>query len=127
MVCAHDEGDILTLAHYGIHCQLPLTCAPHTLQETLKALETNPQYTTTLVTSTLASVHSQTGEQLTPQEKCFLRLCCTELTYKEMATELNITERATDALRDKLFGKLKVVSRSGLMRYALKKNIATLM
>ena len=43
----------------------------------------------------------------------FLRLACTEMTYKEIANEMHLNPRAVDNLRDNLFEKLEVKSRVG--------------
>lgn len=50
----------------------------------------------------------------------FLKLACTELTYKEIAKKMALNPRAVDNLRDSLFQKLSVKSRMGLAMYAIK-------
>lgn len=57
---------------------------------------------------------------LTEQELLFLKLSCTEMTYKEVATQMNLTPRAVDTLRDNLFIKLDLKSRVGLAIYAIR-------
>ncbi len=63
--------------------------------------------------------------QFTDFEIQFLRKCATELTFKEIAAELNITARVIDACREKLFLKLDVKNRVGLALYAVKCGIVT--
>jgi DNA-binding CsgD family transcriptional regulator len=53
-------------------------------------------------------------------EMRFLKLVCTEKTYKEIAEELRISNRSVDALRDNLFDKLDIKSRVGLVLYAIR-------
>lgn len=55
----------------------------------------------------------------------FLDLTCTDLTYKEIANEMNLNPRAVDNLRDNLFEKLEVKSRVGLAMYAIRHCIHT--
>lgn len=53
----------------------------------------------------------------------FMRLVCSELTYKEIASELKLNPRAIDGIRDGLFTRLEVKSRVGLAMYAIKNGI----
>lgn len=62
---------------------------------------------------------------LTETEIKFLRWTCTDLTYKEIATEMGLNVRAVDNLRDNLFGKLDVKNRVGLVMYSIKHGIQT--
>lgn len=54
----------------------------------------------------------------------FLRLSSSDLTYKEIAHEMNMTARKIDHLRDGLFAKLDVKSRVGLAIYAIRNGIS---
>lgn len=62
---------------------------------------------------------------LTANEVKFLELCCSELTYKEIATKMSLSVHTIDNYRDALFQKLDLKSRTGLVLYALKNNIAS--
>lgn len=61
--------------------------------------------------------------QLTPKEIIFLKLACSEKTYKEIAEEMNISPRTVDGYRDELFKKLNVLSRVGLVIFAIKNGL----
>ena len=61
--------------------------------------------------------------QLTAKEIAFLKLACTEKTYKEIAEEMNISPRTVDGYRDELFKKLNVLSRVGLVIFAIKNGL----
>jgi DNA-binding NarL/FixJ family response regulator len=65
------------------------------------------------------------ANDLTPNEMKFLELCCSELTYKEIATKMSLSVHTIDNYRDALFQKLDLKSRTGLVLYALKNNIAS--
>jgi DNA-binding CsgD family transcriptional regulator len=56
----------------------------------------------------------------------FLKLCCTENSYTEIAKEMNISSRTAEGYRDTLFKKLKVKSRTGLVLFALQTGIVPL-
>jgi len=63
---------------------------------------------------------------LSDQEVQFLKLACSDLTYKEIAQKLGLNPRTIDTLRDHLFIKLDVKSRVGLAMVAIKNGIMTL-
>lgn len=63
---------------------------------------------------------------LTANEIRFLELCCSELTYKEIAGKMNLSVHTIDNYRDALFEKLELKSRTGLVLFALKNNIVRL-
>lgn len=50
----------------------------------------------------------------------FMKLVSTDMTYKEIASKMNLTPRAIDSYRDGLFEKLEVKSRVGLAIFAVK-------
>jgi DNA-binding NarL/FixJ family response regulator len=56
----------------------------------------------------------------------FLKLVCTDLTYKEIALQLNISPKTIDALREQLFNRFEVKSRVGLAMYAIKNGVVSL-
>lgn len=60
---------------------------------------------------------------LTDQEIHFLKLAATDLTYKEIALQIELSPRAVDNLRDHLFEKLDVKSRVGLAMYAIRQGL----
>jgi two-component system invasion response regulator UvrY len=60
------------------------------------------------------------------QEINFLKLACSDLTYKEIAIAMRLNPRAVDSLRDHLFEKLDVKSRVGLAIFALRKGMVAL-
>ena len=63
---------------------------------------------------------------MTGQELSFMKLVCSEQTYKEIAEELGLNPRTVDAIRDSLFGKLDVKSRVGLAMYAIKHGLVSI-
>jgi two-component system invasion response regulator UvrY len=63
--------------------------------------------------------------QLTKADIEFLKLASTELTYKEIAQQMNLNPRAVDNLRDSLFQRLAVKSRVGLVMYSIKHGLVT--
>jgi len=60
---------------------------------------------------------------LNEKEIEFLKYAATELTYKEIAQQMHLSPRTIDGYRDQLFQKLNVVSRVGLVLFAVKNGI----
>ncbi|UOB17706.1 response regulator transcription factor [Abyssalbus ytuae] len=61
--------------------------------------------------------------QLKDREVEFLKLACTEKTYKEIAGEMFLSPKTIDGYRETLFDKLEVKSRIGLVLYAIKNKL----
>jgi len=60
---------------------------------------------------------------LSEKEIEFIRLACTDLTYKEIGEKMHAGVRTVDSLRDALFAKLQVKSRVSLVLYAVNNGI----
>ncbi|MCB0699992.1 MAG: response regulator transcription factor [Chitinophagales bacterium] len=104
---------------------------PDALQRAIEGVYKNGFYHSELVTGKiLHQLISQPQEvssaQLNEKEITFLKHCCSEMTYKEIADIMGISHRTIDSYRDQLFAKLDIRSRTGLVMYALKTGIATL-
>ena len=63
---------------------------------------------------------------LADKEVDFLKWCCTEKSYKEIADVMGISTRAVESLRSNLFEKLETLSRVGLVMYAIRNGIITI-
>jgi DNA-binding CsgD family transcriptional regulator len=89
----------------------------------------NGFYHTKNVTNILMS--SLTGNEvkeidINEKERQFLKLSCTELTYKEIADKMCLSPKTIDNYRNSLFSKLNVKNRVGMVTYAIKNKIYTL-
>lgn len=60
---------------------------------------------------------------LKEREIIFLKLACTEKTYKEIANEMCLSPKTIDGYRQALFEKLNIKSRVGLVLYAIQNNL----
>lgn len=61
--------------------------------------------------------------EITPPQKLFMQLCSTDLTYRQIASELKISENTVDGYREKLFKKFNVQSRVGLVLEGIKRRL----
>ena len=107
------------------------------LEQALSSLVHKGYYYTDLVTGKLIHILNTFDDakhgpslkdiiSLTPKETEFLKLACTELTYKEIAEKMCLSIHTIDGYRDALFEKLDVKSRIGLVLYAFKNKIVLL-
>jgi len=60
---------------------------------------------------------------ITEKEKKFLQLACSDMTYKQIASIMNLSERTIDGYRESLFQKFNVQSRVGLVLEAIRREL----
>ncbi|TAJ52347.1 MAG: response regulator transcription factor [Chitinophagaceae bacterium] len=63
---------------------------------------------------------------ISDKEKQFLRHSCSDLTYKEIAALMSLSERTIEAYRETLFKKLNVSSRVGLAMESIRRGLVNL-
>jgi len=126
----YNEGAVFNLAKSGVKGYLlkdaELDEFKHSLEVIRKGGYYYPDYITDyLVKGENSQAVNQTDEpdSLTPREIEFLKLASSELTYKEIAEQMNVSLRTIDTYRDQLFEKLKIKSRVGLVLYAIRNKI----
>lgn len=74
----------------------------------------------------LAKSDEKDGLALSEKEQQFLTFACSELTYKQIAAKMFLSERTIDGYREALFKKFNVQSRVGLALEALRKELVSL-
>jgi two-component system, NarL family, invasion response regulator UvrY len=97
---------------------------PSELLQALKSIEKDGGYFPHWVTKMILNWPGDI--KLSDKEIRFLQLACTELPYKAFGPILQTAPRNVEAMRDSLFRKLEVVTRSGLILYAIKNGIYTI-
>lgn len=113
----------------GANGYLLKDCNPDELFKAIKDIVTNGIYTSDLVPYQMIHhirADKQPSPRITDREAQFLSLCCSELTYNEIAGRMGISLRTVDTYRESLFGKLHVTSRTGLVMQALQTGIVQL-
>ena len=63
---------------------------------------------------------------LSDRELVFLKLACSDLTYKSIAEKMHLAERTIDGYRESIFQKLNVQSRVGMVLEALRRNLVSM-
>ncbi|MBL7735217.1 MAG: response regulator transcription factor [Chitinophagaceae bacterium] len=126
------ELTMIRLLQAGVKGFLKKDIHPTELKFAISSVRENGYYYTNNTTGKLVNLFRKSHENssllrtmLNEMEIRFLRLACTEMTYKEIAAEMHLNPRAIDNLRDNLFGKLDVKSRVGLVMYSIKHGVQT--
>ena len=123
------DGVILKMLKAGAVGYLLKDTKKEVLERALLELMENGFYHTKNVTNILIDsvsgrkngVHTEFKEN----ELKFMRLACSEFTYKEIAEQMCLSPKTIDGYRDSLFTKLNVRNRVGLVMYAIKHKIYT--
>ncbi len=124
-----DDKTVLKMLKAGAIGYLLKDTEKRILEKALLEIVENGFYHTKNVTNLLMKSISGKVEQeiiLKDKEIQFLKLSCTELTYKEIADQMNLSPKTIDGYREVLFNKLNVKNRVGLVTYAIKNKIYTL-
>ena len=127
-----DENAIIRMIKNGARGYLLKESEPGELRDAINAVLQKGFYYSEMVTGRLVhsisgvdeeSQNSQQVMLLTEREIEFLKLACTEMTYKEIAAKMFLSPRTIDGYRDALFLKLDIKTRTGLVIYAIKNGI----
>jgi DNA-binding NarL/FixJ family response regulator len=127
-----NENSIIRMFKAGAKGYILKDSEPLELKKALDSVHEKGFYYSELVTGRL--IHSinkmdaENGDQkkstdLSERELEFLKLACTEMTYKEIADKMFLSPRTIDGYRDALFEKLQMKTRVGLVMYAIKNGI----
>jgi len=122
----NDDETIMKMLKSGVNGYVLKNADPAELKLALKTLVQEGSYYDHRVTGILVkniNAPKKTNIELNDREIEFLKLACTELPYKSFAPLLKINPRLVEDTREKLFRKLEVVTRAGLVLYAIKHGI----
>jgi DNA-binding NarL/FixJ family response regulator len=118
------EFIVIRMLKAGASGYMLKTVEPSELKLAIKAIRNQAYYSNEQVDHRLFKL-VQKGENfkkiaLTDVEETFLKWCCSDLGYKQIADKMGINESAAVYYRKQLFTKLNVQSRTGLALFALK-------
>ena len=120
-----DEQATINMLKAGAGGYLLKESKPAELLLAIKTIKEKGFYINDLVSGRLL-VSLKGGESkavFSERELAFLQFCSTELTYKEIASKMNVSPRTVDNYRESLFAKLNIKSRTGLVVYGIKNNL----
>ncbi|MCG2613921.1 response regulator transcription factor [Terrimonas sp. NA20] len=123
-----NENAVIRMFKAGAKGYILKDCEPQELRSALLSIMERGYYYSELVTGKLIHSINKLEEdndirnmtQLNDREIQFLKLVCTEMTYKEIAEQMFLSPRTIDGYRDALFDKLNIKTRVGLVMYAIK-------
>jgi len=128
-----DENAIIRMLKAGARGYILKDSDPAELKFAIHSLLTKGFYHSELVTGKLIHTINHLDEPenssvknvlgLNEREIEFLKLVCTEMTYKEIAEQMCLSPRTIDGYRDTLFEKLNLKSRVGLVLFTIKNGI----
>lgn len=127
-----NENSIIRMMKNGAKGYILKDIDPMEFRSALDSLMGKGFYYSELITGKLIHAVSKLDDSAEPvkspavlnaREIEFLKLVCTEMTYKEIAEKMFLSARTIDGYRDALFEKLNVKSRVGLVLYAIKHKI----
>ncbi len=127
------ELSLIRLLQAGVKGFLKKDISPSELKSAILSVMDTGFYYSNNTTGKLVSLFRNNKEGnmnlqniiLTEQEIVFLKLACSDMTYKEIAQRMGYNPRSIDTLRDHLFAKLDVKSRVGLVMVAIKNGVFT--
>jgi DNA-binding NarL/FixJ family response regulator len=124
-----DEKTIIRMLRLGAKGYILKNIDPEELKNALDSVMKKNFYLSEYISGKIISgLHKDAGRDedpvvLSEKEKEFLRLICTEITYKDIAAKMFVSPRTVDEYRNSLFEKLKVKSRVGLVMYAMRNGL----
>lgn len=126
-----DEEVIIKMLRAGANGYLLKDIHPEKLKVALNEVVEKGYYHSDKVAQTLLhALKPADSEDVKPDlkenELTFIKLACTEMTYKEIADKMMLSPKTVDGYRDSLFKKLQVKNRVGLVIYAMKHNLISI-
>lgn len=131
----NNEASIIRMLKAGAKGYILKDSEPWELKLAIESVATKGYYYSDLVSGKLINAINKIDDEgtdvntvnnLGEREIEFLKLICTELTYKEVADKLCVSPRTVDGYREQLFAKLNIKTRVGLVMYAIKNGIVNL-
>lgn len=124
-----NESTIIRMLKAGAKGYLLKDMSPDVLFDAIDIVHKKGIFYTDLVTQSLLKIKTEekftkeVNDTLKDREVEFVKLACSELTYREIADQMFLSPRTIDGYRDSVFVKLNVKTRVGIVLYAIKNNL----
>jgi two-component system invasion response regulator UvrY len=127
-----DDNAIIRMLQNGAKGYILKDSEALELKSALDSVRNKGFYYSEMVTGRLIHAVNKAGDagkaavapaSLSERDTEFLKLVCTEMTYKEIAEKMSLSPRTIDGYRDALFEKLGVRTRVGLVVYAIRQGV----
>jgi DNA-binding NarL/FixJ family response regulator len=124
-----DDVSVIKMIKAGCCAYLLKDIHPDELEKALNEVYTKGYYNADVSNINYRRLILKTNEQeivFTERERTFLKLACSDFTYKQIAMQMHLSERTIDGYREALFQKMNVQSRTGMALEALRRNLVSL-
>lgn len=123
-----DDETIIKMITNGAKGYLLKDTTPTIFHEAIATVLEKGFYYSELVSSVLVNKIDKRTDQIILKDKevLFLKLVCTEKTYKQIADDMCLSPKTIDGYRESLFEKLEIKTRVGLVLYAIKNKIVSI-
>lgn len=123
-----EDEQILEMIKEGVNGYVLKSASHDELNNAIEIIEKEEYYFPSSISKLLVKKLNQpekgkNPDELSDNEIIFLKSVCSELTYKEIADQMNLSPKTIDGYRDSLFDKLNVKSRTGLVLYAIQNGL----
>lgn len=127
-----DETAIMKMLRAGARGYVLKDCEPIELKSAIDSVLSRGYYYSETVTGKVIHLINNSDSdgdwgnvlaKLNEREIEFLKLACSELTYREIAAQMHLSPRTIDGYRDSLFEKLSIKTRTGLAIFAIKQGL----
>ena len=88
-------------------------------------MEKGHYYTNTVSQILVDSLENEIDTELKEKEIEFIKLACTDLSYREISEAMGCSYKTVEGYRDSVHKKLKVKNRIGLVLFAIHHNLFT--
>jgi DNA-binding NarL/FixJ family response regulator len=123
-----NDGSVINMVRAGCCSYLLKDSSPEILEQALREVYINSYYNSEIHNNSLGKllITYQHAAPLSDSEIEFLKLAGSELSYREIANVMSLSERTIDGYRSSLFDKLKVQSRTGMVLEAMRRGLIKL-
>ncbi|WP_452222196.1 response regulator [Lacinutrix salivirga] len=120
-----DEKTIINMLKSGAKGYLMKDTKKEILEEALhQVIEKGYYHTNTITQLLVGNLNKKESENiLKVREIEFIKLACSEKTYKEIAEIMFLSPKTIEGYRDSLYSKLNIKNRIGLVLYAIRSNL----
>lgn len=124
-----NESTIIKMLKAGAKGYLLKDMSPDILFDAINIVHKKGIFYTDLLTQSLLKIKTEEkfmnslNDTLKDRELEFIKLACSELTYREIADQMFLSPRTIDGYRDSVFIKLNVKTRVGIVLFAIKHNL----
>ncbi len=119
-----DEYTILKMLRAGAKGYLMKDTKKDILEKALlEVMKNGHYYTNTISQILMESLDKNMDTEIKEKELEFIRLACTDMSYKEIADTMFCSYKTVEGYRDSLYRKLGLRNRIGLMLFAIQHNL----